>query len=86
MTLSIDLTPAQIRKEGWEARTSKLGVAKTLDFCLIMKKTKATTRSYAKNSTQDKRSSRYFRIRPMREPVESQTTIQDKRKVTQRRR
>ncbi len=34
MALSIDLTPAEIRKEGWEALVSKLGVAKTLRFLL----------------------------------------------------
>ncbi len=34
MALSIDLTPAEIRKEGWEALVSKLGVAKSLRFLL----------------------------------------------------
>jgi hypothetical protein len=34
MTASIDLTPAEIRKEGWEALVSHLGVAKSLRFLL----------------------------------------------------
>ncbi len=34
MKLDIDLTPAEIRKEGWEALVSKLGVAKSLRFLL----------------------------------------------------
>ena len=34
MTVSIDLTPAEIRKEGWEALVSQLGVAKSLRFLL----------------------------------------------------
>jgi hypothetical protein len=38
MTLSISLTPAEIRKEGWEALTSKLGVAKSLRFLLEYEK------------------------------------------------
>ncbi|MGA2226647.1 MAG: hypothetical protein ABSH41_19585 [Syntrophobacteraceae bacterium] len=31
---SIDLTPVEIRREGWEALVSKLGVAKSLRFLL----------------------------------------------------
>lgn len=38
MALSIDLTPAEIRKEGWEALISKLGVAKSLRFLLEYEK------------------------------------------------
>src|SRR5208337_2894702 len=38
MALSIDLTPAEIRKEGWEALVSKLGVAKSLRFLLEYEK------------------------------------------------
>lgn len=34
MTTSIDLTPAEIRKAGWEALVSQLGVAKSLRFLL----------------------------------------------------
>jgi hypothetical protein len=34
MAISIDLTPAEIRREGWEALVSKLGVAKSLRFLL----------------------------------------------------
>lgn len=34
MTISIDLTPAEIRREGWEALVSQLGVAKALRFLL----------------------------------------------------
>ena len=38
MALSIDLTPAEIRREGWEALVSKLGVAKSLRFLLEYEK------------------------------------------------
>ena len=38
MTLSIDLTPAEIRKEGWEALVSKLGVGKSIRFLLEYEK------------------------------------------------
>ena len=34
MTTTIDLTPAEIRKVGWEALVSQLGVAKSLRFLL----------------------------------------------------
>ncbi len=35
---SIDLTPVEIRREGWEALVSKLGVAKSLRFLLEYEK------------------------------------------------
>jgi len=38
MTVSIDLTPSEIRKEGWEALVSQLGVAKSLRFLLEYEK------------------------------------------------
>ena len=38
MTTSIDLTPAEIRKQGWEALVSQLGVAKSLRFLLEYEK------------------------------------------------
>jgi hypothetical protein len=38
MAISIDLTPAEIRREGWEALVSKLGVAKSLRFLLEYEK------------------------------------------------
>lgn len=38
MTTSIDLTPAEIRKEGWEALISQMGVAKSLRFLLEYEK------------------------------------------------
>jgi hypothetical protein len=34
MALSIDLTPTEIRREGWEALVSKLGVTKSPRFLL----------------------------------------------------
>ena len=34
MALSIDLTPTEIRREGWEALVSELGVTKSLRFLL----------------------------------------------------
>jgi hypothetical protein len=34
MKTTIDLTPAEIRKAGWEALVSQLGVAKSLRFLL----------------------------------------------------
>jgi len=34
MTTSIDLTPAEIRKAGWEVLVSQLGVARSLRFLL----------------------------------------------------
>ncbi len=38
MALTIDLTPAEIRREGWEALVSKVGMAKTLRFMLEYEK------------------------------------------------
>ena len=38
MTTTIDLTPAEIRKQGWEALVSQLGVAKSLRFLLEYEK------------------------------------------------
>jgi len=38
MTTSIDLTPAEIRRQGWEALVSQLGVAKSLRFLLEYEK------------------------------------------------
>jgi hypothetical protein len=38
MKTSIDLTPAEIRKAGWEALVSQLGVAKSLRFLLEYEK------------------------------------------------
>jgi hypothetical protein len=38
MALSIDLTPVEIRKEGWDALVSRLGVAKSLRFLLEYEK------------------------------------------------
>ena len=34
MTTTVDLTPAEIRKAGWEVLVSQLGVAKSLRFLL----------------------------------------------------
>jgi len=34
MTTTVDLTPAEIRKAGWEALVSQLGVARSLRFLL----------------------------------------------------
>lgn len=38
MKIYIDLTPAEIRKEGWEALVSQMGVAKSLRFLLEYEK------------------------------------------------
>ena len=38
MTTSIDLTPAEVRKAGWEALVSQLGIAKSLRFLLEYEK------------------------------------------------
>jgi hypothetical protein len=38
MTTNIDLTPAEIRKAGWDALVSQLGVAKSLRFLLEYEK------------------------------------------------
>jgi hypothetical protein len=38
MTTTVDLTPAEVRKAGWEALVSQLGVAKSLRFLLEYEK------------------------------------------------
>ena len=38
MTTTIDLTPSEIRRQGWEALVSQLGVAKSLRFLLEYEK------------------------------------------------
>lgn len=38
MKVYIDLSPAEIRKEGWEALVSQMGVAKSLRFLLEYEK------------------------------------------------
>jgi hypothetical protein len=38
MTMPFDMPPAEIRREGWEALVSQLGVAKALRFLLEYEK------------------------------------------------
>ncbi len=56
MTTSIDLTPAEIRKEGWEALISQLGVAKSLRFLLSTRKPRETTPNLERNCLRGRQS------------------------------
>ena len=78
MAISIDLTPAEIRREGWEALVSKLGVAKSLRFLLEYEKGLGTTPNCAKNCSQGKLSMTYLRTWPKKEAPRGRNLVKRK--------